>query len=250
MPITFWILTDLGHRNLLNSPLPHGFVMFCHAKSKRTGVQCKHHATPGKTVCRTHGGRTPIGPGSPHFQTGRFSKFLPSRMAADFDAAMGDPELISLRKEIATVDARIIDVLKRVDTGEAGVIWQAAQAAMVRFDRAWSDKDGEAMELALTEIRRVIIQGKSDWAAWKVVVGDLIEAKRKLVDSEQRRLTLASESLTADRAMMLLATVISILQKHITDRRVLGAIASDIQATVLLRKAGETFEQVKLDAAD
>ena len=116
-------------------------------------------------------------------------------MAADFNAAMGDPQLVSLRKEIATVDARIIDVLKRVDTGEAGVIWQAAQAAMARFDKEWVKKDGAGMELALADMRRLMSQGASDWAAWRVVVAELIDAKSKLVDTEQKRITLAHESL-------------------------------------------------------
>jgi hypothetical protein len=206
----------------------------------------------GQEVCYHHGGKTPIGPGSPHFRTGSFSKFLPSRMAADFNVAMGDPELVSLRKEIATVDARIIDVLKRVDTGEAGVIWQAAQAAMARFDREWVKKDGAGMEAALADMRRLMTQGASDWAAWRVVVGELIESKRRLVDTEQRRLTLANESLTADRAMMLLAVVVQILQKHITDRQVLGAIAADIQGTLLMRKRDEVYEPVGISphAAD
>ena len=226
--------------------------MICHAQSKRTGVQCKHHATPGYDVCRVHGGRTPIGPGSPHFRTGRFSKFLPSRMAADFNAAMGDPELVSLRKEIATVDARIIDVLKRVDTGEAGVIWQAAQAAMARFDREWVKKDGAGMEAALADMRRLMTQGASDWAAWKVIVEGLIDAKRKLVDTEQRRVTLAHESLTSDRAMMMMARLISIVQTHVKDRVILGAIAADMQADLLMRKRDDVYEQVRIgtDAAD
>lgn len=190
-----------------------------------------------------HGGKSLLGPGSPHYRTGAYSKFLPSRMAADFNAALHDPELVSLRKEIATVDARIIDVLKRVDTGEAGVIWQAAQAAMARFDREWGKKDGHGMEVALGEMRRLMTQGSSDWATWRVVVAELIESKRKLVDSEQRRISLTHESLTIDRAMLLLSTIVQILQRHISDRAILGAIAADIQATVLMRKAGEHYTE-------
>jgi hypothetical protein len=173
-------------------------------------------------------------------------------MAADFNAAMGDPELVSLRKELATVDARIIDVLKRVDTGEAGVIWQAAQAAMARFDRAWDNKDGPGMTATLAEMRRLIGQGASDWAAWRVVIIELIDTKRKLVDTEQRRITLAHESLTSDRAMMMMARLIGIVQTHVKDRVILGAIAADMQADLLMRKRDDVYEQVRIgpDAAD
>ena len=120
----------------------------------------------------------------------------------------------------------------------------SAQAAMARFDREWVKKDGDGMEAALAEMRRLMTQGASDWAAWRVIIGDLIESKRKLVDTEQKRITLAHESLTADRAMLLLTQVVQILQRHITDRRILGAIAADIQGTLLMGKRDEVYEQV------
>jgi hypothetical protein len=66
--------------------------MRCKAKSKRSQEQCKRHATPGMSVCRNHGGKTPIGPRLRQFKTGHRSKFLPSRMAADYYAAEQDPK--------------------------------------------------------------------------------------------------------------------------------------------------------------
>jgi hypothetical protein len=142
----------------------------------------------------------------------------------------------------------MIDVLKRVDTGEAGVIWQSAQAAMVRFDRAWGNHDDAGMEAALADMRQLMSQGASDWAAWRVVVNELIDAKRKLIDTEQKRLALSHESLTADRAMILLGVVVQILQKHITDRQVLGKIAADIQGTLLMRKRNEVYEPIGIES--
>jgi hypothetical protein len=203
--------------------------MRCKAKAKQRQAQCKLSAVPGMEVCRFHGGRTPIGPASANYKDGRYSRFLPSRMFAAYRAAGLDPELMSLRQDLALLDARIIDVVKRVDTGEAGVIWQAAQAAIVRFDREWVKKDGEGMEVALADMRRLLTQGAADYAAWQEV-GSLIEQRRKLVESEQRRLTLAHEVLSRDQAMALLGQVIDILRRHIPDRGVLRAIALDVQA--------------------
>ena len=157
-----------------------------------------------------HGGKTPRGPASVHYKDGRHSRFLPSRMLAAYRAAGLDPELMSLRQDLALLDARIIDVLKRVDTGEAGVVWLAAQAAMARFERARVKKDVEGMEAALADVQRLLTQGASDWAAWRVV-GKLIDQRRKLVESEQRRLTLSHEMLSQDRAMALVGQVIDII---------------------------------------
>jgi hypothetical protein len=150
-------------------------------------------------------------------------------MFAAYKAAGLDPELMSLRQDLALLDARIMDVLKRVDTGEAGVVWHDAQAAMARFDRAWVKKDGAGMEAALAEMRRLIGQGVADWAAWRAVE-KLIEQRRKLVESEQHRLTLAHEMINREQAMALMGQVVDILRRHVPDRQVLNAIALDIQA--------------------
>src|SRR3712207_8368067 len=54
----------------------------CTKRSKRSGNRCRKDAMIGKEACHMHGGKTPMGPGSPHFRHGRRSKFLPSRLAA------------------------------------------------------------------------------------------------------------------------------------------------------------------------
>jgi hypothetical protein len=172
-------------------------------------------------------------------------------MASDYQAADQDPKLMELRGDIATVDARIIDLLKRVDTGEAGSIWAEAQAAWTRLVREQARGHVEAYQLAFDDLGRLMAKGGADTAAW-MEIGKQIELRRRLVESEQKRVTLAHESLTADRAMMLLAEVVRILQRHITDRRILGAIAAEMQGSLLMGKRDDTYLPLGMspDAAD
>jgi hypothetical protein len=150
-------------------------------------------------------------------------------MFAAYREAGIDPELMSLRQDVALIDARIIDVLKRVDTGEAGVIWQAAQAAMGRFGRARANKDVDGMTDALADVQRLVTQGAADYAAWREV-GQLIEKRRHLVVAEQRRLTLASEMLGREQVLALMGQVVDIIRRRVPDREVLHLIARDMQA--------------------
>lgn len=206
--------------------------MQCLAHSKRTQAQCRRHALRGRQVCRLHGGKSPIGPGSATFRTGRFSKFLPSRMAAEFEQAKRDPALLDLRDAIALADARLVDLLQRVDTGEAGIRWTEAQEALDAFTAAQVQGDTEGMRGALYTMQEAIRQGQSDYAAWHEVAL-VIEQRRKLVDSEHKHLEAAHEILSIDRAMLLLGVVVQTIQRHVTDRSVLSAIASDLQGSVL-----------------
>jgi hypothetical protein len=205
--------------------------MQCKAYSRRNQQQCRNAALRGVAVCRMHGGKTPRGAGSVHFKDGRYSACLPVRLAAHYDEATHDPELLELRRDIALTDARMIDLLQRVDTGESGQLWRQAQAAMARFRRERAKGNIEAMQWALARIEQLITEGVEDYAAWQEVM-DLIEQRRKLVESEQRRLTMAHASLTSEQAMTLLAQVVAAIQRHVPDKAVLSAIAQDIQALV------------------
>jgi hypothetical protein len=201
----------------------------CKATSRRSGQRCRNPAMRGLEVCRMHGGKTPRGPASVHFKDGRYSKFLPSRLFAAYQHAAHDPELMSLRRDIALTDARIVDLLKRVDTGEAGAIWREAQAAMAKFRLEQAKNHVDGMMLAITQVERLISKGAGDYAVWGEIA-ELIEQRRKLVESEARRLREAHDSLTAEQAMALLAQVVATIQRHVTDRQVLAAIALEFQA--------------------
>src|SRR5215813_8022692 len=96
--------------------------MQCSAHSKRSHEQCKRPATPGRHVCHIHGGKTPAGIAAPRFKHGRYSKYLPTRMLPSYRKALQDQSL-TIFGEIALLQARIDDLLQRVDTGESGKLW-------------------------------------------------------------------------------------------------------------------------------
>jgi hypothetical protein len=150
-------------------------------------------------------------------------------MFAAYKAAGLDPELMSLRRDLALLDARIIDVLKRVDTGEAGSIWVKLQAAWARLGREQARGHVETYKLAYDDVGRLVTRGVEDTAAWREI-GELIDQRRKLVESEQRRLALSHEMMSRDQAMALVGQVVDILRRRIPDRDILNAIALDMQA--------------------
>jgi hypothetical protein len=203
--------------------------MQCKARSRRNQARCRNHALKGLEVCRMHGGKTPRGPASVHWKTGRWSKFLPSRLLAHYRAARLDPELLSLREEVAVVDARIIDILRRVDTGESGALWRDVHAAMTLFEQRQARHDVKGMTEAFTRLQHLISRGVADDAAWGEI-GTLIDQRRKLVESEQRRVTLAAEVLTREQALAFMGQIVDIVTRHVRDKQVLHAMLLDMQA--------------------
>lgn len=201
--------------------------MQCEAKSKQSGNQCKRHAAPGKSVCVMHGGKSLVGVASPQFRSGKFSKYIPERLLERYQEAQDDPDLLALRQEVALIDARLLDLLGRVDTGESGTLWRKAQELLIEFREASDEKDGIEQQRCLAELEQTIGDGVSDYTAWDEVYRAITQ-RQKLTESERKRLVELKQVITNERAMVLIANLSDIIRRHVTDRDTLSAIATDL----------------------
>lgn len=174
-----------------------------------------------------HGGKTPHGIASPHFKHGKYSKYMPARLLEQYGQSQTDSELLAAREDIALVDARIADVLGRVDTGESGHLWREVRSAYKILVQAMRSQDTEAMSMALRELDQLINRGNTDYAAWNEVLR-LLDQRRRLVESERKRLVDMQQMITAERAMTLVALVVEAIRKNVTDRQTLAAIERDL----------------------
>ena len=202
----------------------------CGAKT-RSGGACRRAPSAGRARCRLHGGSSLAGAASPSFRTGRRSKYLPDRLAAHYAEAQADPRLLELREDIALLDARLADVLQRVDSGESGAPWRRLKAAHHDFSEARRRNDTGAMRVALDDLLALIAQGHSDAAAWAEVM-DLLDQRRKLVESERKRLVEMQQMITSEQAMALLGVVVDTIKRHVPDRQALSAISADLRRVI------------------
>lgn len=208
----------------------------CTAKSKQSGQQCKRSAVPGRTVCHIHGGKSLAGPASPSLKTGRYSKYLPERLKDRYDQARADEELLFLREEIALLDSRLADLLQRVDTGESGALWANLTKVWADLQRA---EEGSTEYLqAWIKVDELMKAGTTDYLAWQELQA-VIEQRRKLVESERKRVVELQQVITAERAMVLLSVVVDVVRRHVTDRNALAAISADI-GKLVAREPGRT----------
>jgi hypothetical protein len=186
-----------------------------------------------------HGGATPTGIALPQTTHGRYSRHLPTRLAARYEEAAHDTELLTLREDIALLDTRLADVLGRVDSGESGALWEALLTAKADYLKA-TDRDRDHM---LTVLLGLIEEGAADYAAW-ADVRSLLDQRRRLVESERKRLVEMQQTLTVEKAMLLLGAVAGVIKAHVKDRAILQAISADLDRLVSVQEA----ERTSLDA--
>ncbi len=186
--------------------------------------------------CRMHGGMTPNGLALPQTKTGRYSKYLPARLAARYQEASTDGELLHLREDIALLDARLADLLGRVDSGESGAIWRMLRKAFDALQIARLSGNTIGMRDALGEIELLIVKGLADYAAW-ADVQQVLDQRRRLVESERKRMVEMQQMITSERAMLLMGAVVGIIKEHVHDRSTLTAISNAIGSLIDLGDA-------------
>lgn len=210
----------------------------CTANSKRTHQRCGRYAVPGRTTCKFHGGKTPVGIANPSFKHGRYSKHLPKNYGESYAEAMNDPEILNLRSALALNEARIVELTRRIDSGESGALYRKLKEASTAFKEARLDGDAPRMNASLDKMEKLIDQGVADGFLW-TEIGDRLEQRRKITESEQKRLVAMKTMVTQDRMDAMLNQVITIIERNVKDTDLRSAIGKDFAALVMHRSYGE-----------
>lgn len=191
----------------------------CNAK-KNT---CRAFAMRDKTKCYNHGGASPSGIASATLKHGRYSKVLPKRMIERYDAAITDPELLNLSAEIAVVDSRLSDLLIRVESGDAGEIWDRLSKAKEKYREASIKGDIPTMGAQLDTMLGLIERGAFDVFAWREI-HTVLEQRRRLVESERKRLVEQEQMMTLHETQTLFMAMAEAVRANVTDRDTLAKI--------------------------
>jgi hypothetical protein len=196
--------------------------MQCGARSKHSQQQCRRAAVPGKRVCRLHGGLTPGGIASPHFKNKGRSKYLPARMLASYNEALAI-ESLSLRRDVAVIEARIVDLLKRVDTGESGQLWQNLCTLAQDVLAARAKADYSAVAALLPRLLDQVEKGAADHQLWEEII-TLTLKKSKVVATEHRMMVDERQLVRLDQMLWLITALTDAIRKVVTNQEDLAAI--------------------------
>lgn len=205
-------------------------VTYCKAKSKRTGVHCKARAM-SNGYCYHHGGATPTGLALPHTKTGRYSKHLPTRLLATYEAGLADANLLELKDQVSLIDARLVEQISGLDTEVNANSWRKLAAAFGDLRSSMRANDPQKIGKALGELGSLIDSGKRDADAWQDIY-TTVELRRKLSETERKALLQAEQSITAEQAMLMIAAITDVIRQNVADRATLQAISTGINRII------------------
>ena len=159
----------------------------CAAQSKLSGFRCQATAVAGSLLCRSHGGNQQKGAASPQYRDGSRSQALPLRLQAQYQAAIQDPDLLSLRQDLGVLELRVTELLGRLDTGESSATWQQVQDLGTKVASALEDGNPTAAAQYLAQLQEVTgaaVAGSEAWQELRAVLRD----RATLATLEQKRL--------------------------------------------------------------
>ena len=201
----------------------------CTAKSKQSGERCKNNCSPGREKCRLHGGCTPSGFDLPQTKHGLYSKSMPKRLLTDFIKSYNDPKSVELRESIATVEARMADLLKELKSVEIEGCWDKAQVQYHRMENGFNNRDWAEVYSASNELGGLINAGVRGYEIWDEFFKTL-DLRRKLYDSQLKWEIASGQWITKEQAITLFRGMGYIMWEEIKDPETMERICKRIEA--------------------
>lgn len=208
-----------------------GIVVCGSEKSNGDGL-CESVVVMPNGRCAKHGGKSvPPGPLHHSWKDGHRSVLrdsLPEKIRKGFDASANDPDLLSVRNEMALVDARVVEL--------AGTLSEDLVSIRPLFDdlaSGLSEKEPDLGKLteAVAEIRRIFAIQVTDRSVWKEI-RETVEDRRRLTDTERRLLEMKQAVVDVAELRAIVAFILQSVKEHVVElpggRKAVSGIANDL----------------------
>jgi hypothetical protein len=191
--------------------------------------------------CRLHGGKSPRGLASPNLRTGRYSRDLPVRIATRYEAALSDPELLSVRDDVALLQSAITDLMAEMAAAEAGPDLDAILEAIETISGGWKAWEWSKMEAELARLRELVGARREQRASLREV-RELIKEKAQRVQQENRLLADRQQLITVEQYLLGMKALGAAVRRMVDDPDTLRAIDVEFRrlASISSRDRGRT----------
>jgi hypothetical protein len=201
-------LSAVGQRNPIETaqahedncaPLPNGWKSACGART-RNGTPCRRPPLAGRTRCRLHGGASPAGISSPHFKNGRRSRYLRDL-----------PGMVQGGYQ-ATLDDGDLTSLR----DELALLIARVRQLLPRLEGA---------------------DGPTEQAIWAEVRACILHRVRAAL-AESKRLVVLRAMIPAERALLLIKTVMAAIRETVKDQETLRRLQDRLIQLLPPRETG------------
>lgn len=184
----------------------------------------------------------------------RYSEELPERLSAFYRASLEDPALSTLQDELALCDARLKELIARLQkAGDDGHSWAVVtQLARKIVTQGASRSNSETVWVKIRQLLQMLEAGVSASKTWTELL-TTIEQRRRCAETENRRIVLMGQAIPIKKVAELVGQLCQAFQTHTREYaeesiadRILDETARDIERIVgthhLRRTEGEFMD--------
>lgn len=206
----------------------------CNGTSKRTGKPCEARAMNGSAKCYFHGGASLKGIAHPNFKHGGRTRYMPERLAARYEEAIADPDLGSLKRNIALNEAIVREKLELLNAGgDSSEAWEIIAKALKDLMTHFNNEDYGKVLLTIEIMKEVVADQQRYHMAIVEIQETLAEQRKDLKvksDIEHKEMNAVSIS----NLMVFIGALISLINKVVPERDRRAEISEGIRKLISL----------------
>jgi hypothetical protein len=198
--------------------------------AKTPNGPCRSDVVMANGRCRVHGGATPKGINHPRNKNYIRTK-LPERLAEKYLNAEGDPDLLSLNNEIRLTDIFLQEAISNLDDSPPLALWKSISKEWASLKASQRRGDTESSRRHLDTLDGLIERGYRDSDA-RAEALDIMDKRRKLVESQSKREIALEQSVPVPQVMMLFSAVGQVVMKYVDSPAQRAALAAELASVV------------------
>lgn len=196
-------------------------LQVCGAKNRQGGPCLRTVMENGR--CKLHGGAST---GRPLIH-GRRSKFMPVRLSERVEEGMSDPNLISVIEDIALVDALIADECQGLGEDTPAQLWAKASGVAYAMKLSLVTEDFGKLTGQVDALIQVMTNGEGIYQRINRILL-MTEQKRKLSETEMKRLVHLKQFITATELAVIGAQLLTLINENVKDSNERARIAAGL----------------------
>lgn len=160
------------------------------------------------------------------FQSGRFSKYLPSQLDRLYREALSNPDLLELSDNIALLEARIQSIL--ADSADDPVPrWGDVKSLFDGLATAILGGDQSEINKRMATMFETLEAGEKWDTTWDQVTSTM-EQLRKLADTEIKRKKELNQMVPVERVVILMAAVGEAVKRNVSNPEEIRAVYREL----------------------
>lgn len=217
---------------------------YCNGRNKAHTKYCRNvagyktnHVGTGR--CFLHGGASVRGVQHYNFKDGKYSKVMPENLVKHYETTISDGRLLELRDDIALIAALIsdslIDLKENYKSSLQYFKLMKAVLSNLMLEARLSGVD-PTVAARLEEFEELFDKAQNEHAKRQELL-NMVEQKRKLTESERKRLLELHSLFSAEQVMAMMGGVLSIIRENVAELIVQERIAEGIRK--LINQSGQ-----------